>query len=381
MLKLFTYYNSKTLIIKDLVLNFPSINKRMSEKIEQSHFVKHDSSSLDLAFIMDCTGSMGSYIDNARESIKMIVEEIVSLEKSDVNLALIEYRDNPPQDTSFETRVHDFTRSIKQMRDWLELCQAQGGGDEPECVAEALHAALKLNWREDATKICILISDAPPHGINCPGDSFPNGSPNGIDPVESVIKLAEKSITLYSVGCEPGLVPYRDFFSSLAYRTGGQYVPLRNANLLAKVIIGGAVEEICLERLMSEVEDEVLKKKQEGVVDEKLLAEAVETRLNFKGAKTNQILLNNSNIEKASDKAINYSKINSLREIREKFSPNFDIPAYDVIPKFHDAASCLSINTETNKEQDIEYSIGRSNVSNAQSERLVQKALNRSKKY
>ena len=50
-----------------------------------------------------------------------------------------------------------------------------------------------------------------------------------------VDKMAEKGITLYSVGCEPALTPYKQFFSALAYKTGGQYVPLRNANLLAKV--------------------------------------------------------------------------------------------------------------------------------------------------
>ncbi|RNA30666.1 type A von Willebrand factor domain containing [Brachionus plicatilis] len=345
----------------------------MSEKIKQPELAKHDSSILDLAFIMDCTGSMGSYIDNATESIKMIVEEIVSLEKSDVKLALIEYRDNPPQDTTFETRVHDFTGSIKQMRNWLEQCHAQGGGDEPECVAEALHAALKLDWRENATKICILISDAPPHGINCPGDSFPNGSPNGIDPIESVIKLAEKSVTLYSVGCEPALLPYKDFFTSLAYRTGGQYVALRNAKLLAKVIIGGAVEEISLEKLMDEVQEEVQKKKQEGIQDEKLLAEAVESRLKSKGVITNQILLNNSSIEKASDDAINYSKIKNLKKIRENFKPKFENCEKNI--------SFSLLSSDMVEAPKIEYSIGKSDISYAQSERLVQKALNRSKKH
>lgn len=261
------------------------------------------------------------------------------------------------------------------MRKWLEQCQAQGGGDEPECVAEALHAALKLSWRENATKICILISDAPPHGINCPGDSFPNGSPNGIDPIESVLKLAEKSVTLYSVGCEPALLPYKDFFSSLAYRTGGQYVPLRNAKLLAKVIIGGAVEEISLEKLMGEVQDEVQKKRQEGILDEKLLAEAVESRLKSKGTITNQILLNNSNIEKASDDAINYSKINNLKKLRENFKPKFDDRR-----KSEKSTSFSLLSPDTSEMPKIDYSIGRSDISYAQSERLVQKAINRSKK-
>jgi len=37
------------------------------EKQKQPELVKHDSSVLDLAFAMDATGSMGSYIENARK--------------------------------------------------------------------------------------------------------------------------------------------------------------------------------------------------------------------------------------------------------------------------------------------------------------------------
>jgi hypothetical protein len=37
------------------------------EKVEKPELAKHDSSILDLAFVMDCTGSMGSYIQNATE--------------------------------------------------------------------------------------------------------------------------------------------------------------------------------------------------------------------------------------------------------------------------------------------------------------------------
>ncbi len=46
---------------------------------------------------MDCTGSMGSYIESATQNIRSIVEEIVTSEKSDIHLALVEYRDHPPQ--------------------------------------------------------------------------------------------------------------------------------------------------------------------------------------------------------------------------------------------------------------------------------------------
>ena len=105
------------------------------------------------------------------------------MEKSDIKLALVEYRDHPPQDETFVTRVHDFTESVKEMKKWLENCRAEGGepysysllfnfieffllhikiikgGDQPEAVADGLHDALKLSWREKSTKICVLISD------------------------------------------------------------------------------------------------------------------------------------------------------------------------------------------------------------------------------
>jgi hypothetical protein len=79
---------------------------------------------------------------------------------------------------------------------------------------------------------------APPHGIGSFGDTWPNGCPKGIDPLKTVDKLAKKGVTLYSVGCEPALLPYKQFFTAIAYKTGGQYVPLKNANLLAKVSTG-----------------------------------------------------------------------------------------------------------------------------------------------
>ncbi len=50
------------------------------------------------------------------------------------------------------------------------------GGDGPEAMAPALHAAVHtLSWRKNAVKIAILIADAPPHGLEQLGDNWPNG--------------------------------------------------------------------------------------------------------------------------------------------------------------------------------------------------------------
>lgn len=47
--------------------------------------------------------------------------------------------------------------------------------------------------------------------------------------------MVEKGIVLYSVGCEPAICRYKDFFMGIAFMTGGQYVPLSKAQALSKV--------------------------------------------------------------------------------------------------------------------------------------------------
>lgn len=37
------------------------------------------------------------------------------------------------------------------------------GGDGPEAVTAAMHEALTLDWRPQASRMAVLITDAPPH--------------------------------------------------------------------------------------------------------------------------------------------------------------------------------------------------------------------------
>ena len=117
---------------------------------------RHDRQKVDLVFIVDCTGSMGPYIKQAQKHIRTIAET-VSRTAFSVKLALVEYKDHPPQDRTFITRVHDFTLSLSDMKTWVDGMRASGGGDGPESVACALHEATKLSFREDSTKMCVLI--------------------------------------------------------------------------------------------------------------------------------------------------------------------------------------------------------------------------------
>lgn len=57
---------------------------------------------------------------------------------------------------------------------------------------------------------------------------------------------------------------------ALAFKTGGQYIPLDTCANLASVIVGSAKEEISLERLIAQVHEEVMREAalRGGPVDE-----------------------------------------------------------------------------------------------------------------
>ena len=62
----------------------------------------------------------------------------------------------------------------------LSKLTARGGGDGPEAQTAALDKALNVEWRKDAAKIVVLITDAPPHGIGEANDLIPDGDPDSM---------------------------------------------------------------------------------------------------------------------------------------------------------------------------------------------------------
>ena len=215
-----------------------------------------DARKLDLVFTMDVTGSMGSYINAAKKNIKAIAGRLSDQEGYDVRFGLVVYRDHPPQDMSFVSKSFAFTTTVEQMKANLATLHAQGGGDGPEAVEAGLLDSLQMEWRDDAVKICILIADAAPHGLGEAGDGFANGAPTGVDPLVVLDAMSKRGITIYSVGCQPALSAYAyatDFFIAVAERTNGQAVALGSAAALADVILGGAIEEMDLESLKTEL--------------------------------------------------------------------------------------------------------------------------------
>src|SRR5688572_27568399 len=105
---------------------------------------------VDLAFVVDTTGSMGAFIDAARRHMVGALQALTSTAERPVNLrvAVVEYRDHPPQDTTFVARAHGFDADFRRVQKIIDRLSADGGGDAPEAVFDGLRAACdELAWR------------------------------------------------------------------------------------------------------------------------------------------------------------------------------------------------------------------------------------------
>lgn len=116
---------------------------------------------VDIAFVLDTTGSMSEEIAAVKSTLRQVVARLAQ-ERAQVRLALVEYKD---RGDAFITRVHRFSRNAEAFSEELASVRAEGGGDTPEAVNEALHTAVsRLEWSDDAVgRFAFLIGDAPPH--------------------------------------------------------------------------------------------------------------------------------------------------------------------------------------------------------------------------
>jgi len=99
--------------------------------------------TLELALLMDCTGSMSSWITKAKETLKEIIDNVIEECKEEGNLkvrvSFVGYRDIKDR-TRFE--VKPFTDNLDEMKKFINSCQADGGADAPEDMQGGLKLAL-----------------------------------------------------------------------------------------------------------------------------------------------------------------------------------------------------------------------------------------------
>jgi von Willebrand factor type A domain len=205
---------------------------------------------VDLCFVVDTTGSMGNFIKAAQEQLLNTIKSLSANNSINLQIGLVEYRDHPPQDRTFITRVYPLTANLQQMQQVINKLRADGGGDAPEAVYNGVDDACKqMKWRAHSCRFILLVGDAPPHGFakwlqemmpdrrfNVHGDTWANGCPSGLN-VQSVTAMAENYRVIIHALCMGGDVMTKEAFSALATLTGGQCVNASNAQDVISQIV------------------------------------------------------------------------------------------------------------------------------------------------
>lgn len=147
--------------------NQQPVHERPALQQQDAH---HQGPRIDVAFVLDTTGSMAQLIQGAKLKIWSIAKEMLDAQVApQLRMALIGYRD---RGDVYVTRTFDLTEDIDHIYGELLKFQADGGGDRPESVNQALDDAItRLSWDASAAtyRVVFLVGDSPPK-LNYPDD-------------------------------------------------------------------------------------------------------------------------------------------------------------------------------------------------------------------
>ena len=169
--------------------------------------------SLDIAFLIDATGSMGDEIDYLKADLDNIIRSIQdTIPDVTINLGISHYRDFGEE---YLIKSIDLSSDINKSLKFLSEAKADGGGDYPEALEVGLYEVINnFSWNENSiAKVVFLILDAPPHHNS-----------NIIDSLQKVISLAsKKGIRIIPLTCS-GIEKDTEFLMrSIALLTNGTY--------------------------------------------------------------------------------------------------------------------------------------------------------------
>lgn len=175
--------------------------------------IQQPAARLEMVFVLDTTGSMGSLIDGAKQRIWGIVNEVMQDSHSSVRIGLVAYRDRGDE---YVTQVLPLTSDLDQVYTTLMDYKADGGGDEAEDVRTALaEGVYKAGWStaaSDLAQVIFLVGDAPPH----------NDYRNTADTLTTAANAVGRGIIVNTIQCGSSGETTRAW-QAIAERGNGQY--------------------------------------------------------------------------------------------------------------------------------------------------------------
>ena len=193
---------------------------------------------VDIAFVVDATGSMGDEINYLKKEILDIINRAQdTLPYAYINLASIFYKDVTDD---YLTKYSQFSSDFTLTSEFINMGFAAGGGDMPEAVDAALEVALdSLEWRDGAAKLLFLVLDAPPHQ-----------TAEYLNKMQLLVqKAAEKGIRIIPVACSGINKSTEYLMRTIALLTNGTYTFLTDHSGIGNSHIEPSTDEYQVEYL------------------------------------------------------------------------------------------------------------------------------------
>lgn len=172
--------------------------------------------TVDIAFVVDATGSMGDEIEYMKLELEDVINQTFDkFNNLDLRAASVFYRDKGDE---YLTKHVDFNNDLLKTLNFIKLQRAGGGGDMPEAVNSALTTALdSLHWSNNArAKLMFLVLDAPPHGETRE------------DIYQLTKRAADQGIRIIPIVCSGADKNTEFIMRSIALATNGTYLFLTN---------------------------------------------------------------------------------------------------------------------------------------------------------
>jgi hypothetical protein len=137
---------------------------KLDESVKWTGFIRRTSNEFDIVYLLDATGSMGSYLRAARDQCISISDKLkADLPQFDFNFGAVFYRD-PVDCPGEKNHTYSLKSDVKKLESEIGSESATGGGDGPEDWVGAYDMSLdNIAWR-NGTRLIIHIADAPADG-------------------------------------------------------------------------------------------------------------------------------------------------------------------------------------------------------------------------
>ena len=139
-----------------------TISETQVNRIALDEALPSPTNLVQIAFMVDATGSMGDELEFLKMDLKKVIAEVQKTNTQlKISTATVFYRDEGDE---YVVKHSPFTEDINQTIEFISQQRADGGGDFPEAVDKALVQLNQLQWQPEArTRIAFLVLDAPPH--------------------------------------------------------------------------------------------------------------------------------------------------------------------------------------------------------------------------